>query len=144
MNSIQHLCITSDESIIECSEITDNIIALGSYKEEEGWNIFNVTTNNKYSNEKQSFFAGYLEGYIYCDKINYHYTNIKDTLYNGQIILSDKAKDYIKTQREFITSLCEEGKDDYEETMRYVMKQYEGMYKGYCDGYEEKGIRPLI
>ena len=105
MNSIQHLCITSDESIIECSEITDNIIALGSYKEEEGWNIFNVTTNNKYSNEKQSFFAGYLEGYIYCDKINYHYTNIKDTLYNGQIILSDKAKDYIKTQREFITSL---------------------------------------
>ena len=139
MNSFQYLCITSDEVISECSEMTDNIIALGAYTEEEGWSIFNVTTNNKYSNEKQSYFAGYLEGYIYCDKINYHFTNIKDTLYNGQIILSDKAKEYIKTQRDFIASLCEEGQDDYAETMKYVMKQYEGLYKGYCDGYETKG-----
>lgn len=133
------LCYLVNEELVEnCGDYPDKIIAYSTYEEKEGWHIFYVKSNSLFDNAQQSYAAGFLEGYIYCNYINYHFTNIKNTLYNGKIDLSQKALNFIKEQREFVSSFTVNPSNDYEETIKYLLKQYEGMYNGYCKGYKEK------
>lgn len=41
-----------------------------------GWSILKVTSNEKYTNEEQSYAAGLVEGYITEDLIFIHSTNV--------------------------------------------------------------------
>ena len=144
------LCYTSSETqklSTNCTEeFTDTVIAYSERYQEEGWNFFTVKTNPTHSALLQAFAAGYLEGYQYSDLINYHFTNIKNTLYNGKIQPSEKARDFIDQQRKYIDELRHKSSNDTEEIVSFLMEQYDGLYQGYLDGYNEKGNKsfPLI
>lgn len=76
------------ESVIKQDDLVfDNFtVACAQTNYTEGWYIFNVTGNTEhFSNEIVSYYAGFLEGYLYSDIIDNHYTNIFKTLLGGQL-----------------------------------------------------------
>ena len=80
-------------------------IACAEYGLEEGWNILNIKTYKDFSNEIQSYFAGYIEGYIYHELIDFHYKNIFETILNGKNI-PENLQLYIKSQKKFLKKLA--------------------------------------
>ena len=103
--------ITKSFSIIEKDQLNKNHgktqIACAEFDKREGWHILNLKTFQPFSNEIQSFFAGYLEGFIYHELISFHYTNIFKSLFDNKE-LPDDLKTFMKQQEEFIRNLAEE------------------------------------
>lgn len=69
-----------------------------------------MKTYESFSNEIQSYYAGYLEGYIYHELIGFHYTNIYKTLFHNKDLPEDLVF-YMKKQEEFYRNLMNGSED---------------------------------
>lgn len=84
-----------------------NQIVCADFDKREGWHVLNLKTFKPFSNEIQSYFAGYLEGFIYHQLIGFHYTNIYKTLF-GNKELPEELKTFLKLQEEYVRNLARE------------------------------------
>lgn len=85
----------------------NNIITCADFDKREGWHIMNIKTYLPFSNEIQSYFAGYIEGYIYHELIGYHHTNIYKTVFHDKE-LPNELNVFMKKQEEFVRRLINE------------------------------------
>jgi len=69
--------------------------------------MLNLKTYEDFSNEIQSYFAGYLEGYIYHELIGYHYTNIYKTIFHDKNV-PEELEMFMQKQQEFVRNLIKE------------------------------------
>ena len=91
---------------LEKKNRTDNKIKIvcADYNKKEGWYLLDLKTFEPFTNEIQSYFAGYLEGYIYHELIGFHYKNIFMSNFQGKE-LPDDLKSFIGKQKEYVRNL---------------------------------------
>jgi hypothetical protein len=162
-NTPTKLCIDQDLKIRDHSNIyndpQEDFLACATFYNSEGWHIFEVKTSHKYSNTLRSFSAGFIEGYIYHEYINFHYKNIISSIFKN-IPLSDKTKEYMYNQFKYSSELKvrENFKSyknnlfhdlikeeiEYHETLEIILEQYKGLYLGYKSAMEEHELPVLI
>lgn len=137
-------------------------ITCAEFKMNEGWHILNIKTYRPFSNEIQSYFAGYIEGYIYHQLIRYHYINIYESIFNGKD-LNENLRLFLKKQDEFVRNLTiilenksnysflivlkskdsEKNEDEYHKVLKYTILQRDGLYRGQKDGSIKYKKTPL-
>lgn len=99
----------------EYQEENNNIkIACAKFDFKEGWHILDIQTFQPFSNAIQSYYAGYLEGYIYHELIGYHYTNIYKTLFNNTE-LDEDLKSYLNKQEDYYRNLINISENENQE-----------------------------
>jgi hypothetical protein len=96
------LIINTNEAKNESNEIEN--IACAEFDLKEGWHLLDIKTYRPYSNEIQSYFAGYIEGYIYHELISFHHKNIYETIFNGEE-LNENLRLFLYKQEEYIRNL---------------------------------------
>jgi len=82
-------------------------ITCAEFNKKEGWHLLNLKTYEPFSNEIQSYYAGYLEGYIYHELIGFHYINIFKTIFHNKE-LPDNLKEFMRDQQSFVNRLVKE------------------------------------
>lgn len=153
--SIKNICVDQHMNIVHSDNIESfskgKLVACASYYESEGWHIFNVenTQDNSVSNKLLAFSAGILEGYVYHQMIDYHYTNIFSTIMNKDNF-SNKTLEYVYNQYKYIedrvdynesqedriysadkSQFLSQSQIEYQETLTLIVNQHKGMYHGY-------------
>lgn len=160
------ICIDQNFKIIEYlhenknvlfkSENEGNNLTCATFYNSEGWHIFSVETSPKFSNKLRSFSAGFLEGYIYYEYINFHYKNIFSSILKN-IPLNEKTKEFVNNQFKYSLELnyikyfkshlfqdLIKNDIEYHETLEIVIEQYKGLYQGYKSAMIEHNKSDLI
>jgi len=141
------LCVDSELKLTKYEEnFKDLIVACATYYDSEGWHILTVKSQeNNHTNLIKAFSAGLLEGYIYHDLVDFHYTNIFSTIMN-KTHFTNRTLEFVNDQYKYVEDLVkylevdkkhiEENflsNDDIEylETLELILEQYKGLYRGY-------------
>jgi hypothetical protein len=121
-------------------------VAVANYEIKEGWHTLDIKASGD-DNYLKAYASGHLEGYLYYEYINYHFTNIMSSIYNNKP-LNDKTKKYMNDQWLYLEGLVEFSKflgtqDDYTETLSLMLAQYKGLYEGYSVAIKDKNITAI-
>lgn len=153
----------NEELIITYSYTKLSSIACSKTSINEGWHLFEAETYNPFPNDLRVYSAGYLEGYIYSQLINYHYTNTYLSIFNNKP-LNEQTNKYVMDQFNYIEDLVQNNKKynkknteyleessnnfsinekevndiAYLETLGLVLQQYYGLKAGYDQGAIER------
>ena len=135
------LCINKEFSFVSNK---DDYITCARFGKEEGWHILTLETSQseKYDNKLKMLSAGFIEGYIYHEYIDYHYQNIFQTIFKKTPIkettrifvdggLEFARESCKKDSIEFLGDKTDKAEKEYYETLCLVLEQFRGLYLGY-------------
>jgi hypothetical protein len=120
-------------------------ICCADYDQKEGWHILTIETSrlNKYTNSMKMLSAGFIEGYIYHEYIDYHYENIFRTIFKNTP-LKEETKDFMRSSLQYAKDLCNsfnnkgflkfltnQEDQEFQETLCLILEQFKGLYLGY-------------
>ncbi len=89
-----------------------------------------IETNKFFSNDKQAFCAGYLEGYLTKDKIIDHNTNMKASVWKNNDI-PENVKAFLDINKEYIDSLSTSSSSSYIKIAALLREQLYGLLTGF-------------
>ncbi|KAJ6254833.1 phospholipase b-related [Anaeramoeba flamelloides] len=119
-------------------------VAYGVYDdqiEKVGNSFFHLVTNPKYGNNEQVYAAGYLEGALLNDRINYHLQNFVEwSLFNEFNKSSDwpnEVTDWFHGNINYVKGECESPKSDLIQQFCYTYLQMTAVYQGFIDHTKE-------
>ncbi|GIQ81322.1 phospholipase B-like protein [Kipferlia bialata] len=111
--------------------------------DEIGWMPIRVTTNGDYNDTVQMEAAGYLEGYLYQERIFTHQQNLWDWYLFDYVpghVFPDSLFTYLQENLDFIRHNVEtKPNDDYWRGVGHVLHQFDGVVLGYQAAMPEDG-----
>lgn len=148
--------VKDQEILVEVTDYYANVpdlyIARALYSNEinsTGWAFLELQTSEKYSDERQAYAAGYLEGFLTRDLVWMHWQNmLKGYCYNKTDVCG-LIEEFIDKNEKYITEMVSKHPDDpywYHVKLYYI--QIEGLAVGYnkatTDPYEWLTTRDIV
>ncbi|KAL4446161.1 hypothetical protein ABPG74_021700 [Tetrahymena malaccensis] len=130
------------ERVTAFSIVDNNAVAKAFYTNAlntTGWTILSIETNGKFSDRDQLYHAGYLEGYLTYDLINYAYYNFLNTVLNGQE-LNELQQQFVTNQTQWIEGQLQQHNQTsqgYWGLVGSLMSQLNGTYDGYVEAMKK-------
>ncbi|KAJ2944695.1 hypothetical protein O0L34_g4052 [Tuta absoluta] len=104
---------------------------------ETGWAFLEIHSHKNYSDSKQAYAAGYLEGFLTRDLIWYHWQNMLKAYCHNKPDVCGLVEEYLDQNEIYITSMIESNPDDpYWYQIKLYYTQLEGLSVGYNDATE--------